>query len=30
MRISPGAYTLVAAGKGAAEGQAALEIYLID
>ncbi len=29
-RIQPGAYTLVAQGKGAAQGQALIEIYLID
>jgi hypothetical protein len=29
-RLPPGAYTLVAQGKGTAEGQALIEIYLID
>ena len=29
-RIQPGAYTLVAQGKGGAQGQALIEIYLID
>jgi hypothetical protein len=29
-RVTPGAYTLVASGKGAAEGQTLIEIYLID
>ena len=29
-RLPPGAYTLVAEGKGAAAGQALIEIYLID
>ena len=29
-RVQPGAYTLVAQGKGTAQGQALIEIYLID
>ena len=29
-RVSPGAYTVVLSGKGAAQGQALIEIYLID
>ena len=29
-RLAPGSYTFVAQGKGAAEGQALIEIYLID
>ena len=29
-RLQPGAYTLVAEGKGTAQGQALIEIYLIE